>query len=214
MHIQSDKRLKEIYDKFSPPEKLSRKEYMESIHALINLVESKDPYTKRHAVKVSANAGGLARYIGLPERDVEGIKIAGVLHDIGKLGVRSSILLKNSSLTKEEYNEVRKHAQIGADIVKPLKFLDEVISIIKHHHENYDGTGYPDSLKKEEIPLGARVLSVADVYDALTSERAYRKAFSSEEALEIMKKESGKKYDPKILEAFLDYLSHKKEGKK
>ena len=212
MHSETDRELKKIYERFANSEKPVQKAYIESIHALVNLTEARDPYTKRHAVKVAAHAVALAKKRKLPKKDIETIKLAAILHDIGKLGIKEEVLLKNGSLNGEEYSEVKKHSEIGAEIVKPFKFFSEVISSIKHHHENYDGTGYPDGLKGEEIPLGARILAIVDNYDALISQRAYRKAYGFREALMIMKKESGKKFDPALFRAFISALPAKEKA--
>jgi len=190
------------------------KEYIESLRVLIDVVEAKDPYTMRHSAKVTDHAVGLATYIGLSKNYVEEIKLAAMLHDIGKVGIKKSILLKPSGLNRKEYQEVKRHPELSVDIIKPLRFTNGLSPIIKHHHENYDGTGYPDGLAGENIPLGARILSIVDVYDALTSRRAYRKSFSHKKALRIIKKENGKKFDPVILKAFMDYLSSVRKNRK
>lgn len=208
MRFKAIKKLKDIYEKFSTTTKPQNRAYIESVHALVNLTEAKDPFTKRHSIKVSSYAVSLSRHLGLSKRYLENIRIAAILHDIGKLGIKDKILLKPSSLTKEEFEEVKKHPQLTEEIVKPLKFYSDIITFIKHHHENWDGDGYPDGLKGEEIPLGARILSICDAYDALTSERAYRKAYSHEEALDIVRSECGKKYDPNLFAAFVKCLSN------
>lgn len=206
------KGLKEIYNKFFNSTKPASKAHTESIHALVNLTEARDPYTKRHSVKVSNYAALLAECIGVEKRDIEAIRLAAILHDIGKIGVRKKVLLKNSSLTRKEYEEVKKHSEIGAEIARPLKFFKEVILMIKHHHESYDGTGYPGSLKGENIPLGSRILAIADSYDALTNKRAYRKAYSTKKALQIMKSENRKKFDPALFKTFVLCISSRKKA--
>ncbi|MFH1381025.1 MAG: HD-GYP domain-containing protein [Candidatus Omnitrophota bacterium] len=186
---------------------------MESIHALVNLGEKKDPYTKRHSVKVSRYATQLAKCVGLSKKEIEIIRIASILHDVGKIGIREEILLKNGVLTIPEYEEIKKHSEIGAEILKPIKAMQELIPIVRHHHESYDGTGYPDGLKGHKIPLIDRIICIADTYDALTSERAYRKAYSPKNAIEIMESEKGKKFDPVLLENFLECLEDLKKKK-
>jgi len=190
------------------------KKYIESLRVLIDIVEAKDPYTMRHSAKVTDYAEGLATYLGLSKKYVEEIKLAAMLHDVGKVGIKKSILLKESGLSRKEYAEVKRHPELSVDIIKPLCYVNGLSPMIKHHHENYDGTGYPDGLAKENIPLAARILSIVDVYDALTSKRAYRKAFSHKKAIRIMKKDIGKKFDPIILEAFMDYILSEKKNKK
>jgi len=212
MHDETDKQLKRLYDRFSNATKPVHRAYMESIHTLINLTEARDPHTKRHSVKVSNYAVMLAKYMGLPKKEVESIRLAAILHDIGKAGIKESVLLKNGSLNDEEYKEVQRHSELGAEIIKPLKFFGPIVSIIRHHHENYDGTGYPDGVKGEDILLASRILGIADAYDALTSKRAYRDAYPAEEAKKIMKKASGKKFDAALLEKFMTCLRQQGKG--
>ncbi len=212
MYAETDKHLKQLYSRFSNSTKPVHRAYMQSIHTLINLTESRDPYTKRHSVKVSNYAVMLAKSLGLYKKEVEYIRLAAILHDIGKVGIKESILLKNGSLDSKEYKEVQKHADLGAQIIKPLKFFGPIVSTVRHHHENYNGTGYPDGLKGEDIPLASRILAIADAYDALTSKRAYRGAYSVEKAKSIMKKESGRKFDPALLERFMDCLHRAGKG--
>ena len=176
MYDKANKQLRQLYDKFSDGTKPVHRAYMQSIHALINLTEARDPYTKRHSVKVSNYAVLLAKATNLSEKEVETIRLAAILHDIGKVGIKAKILLKNGSLNSKEFKEVQKHSEIGAEIIKPLKFFAPIVSIIRHHHENYNGTGYPDGLKGEDIPLASRILAIADAYVARTRKRAYREA--------------------------------------
>jgi putative nucleotidyltransferase with HDIG domain len=201
--------LKKIYKKFSST-KPSNKAYIECIHALVNLAEAKDPYTKKHSLKVSNYAVVLAKAMKLPKEEVDIIKLAGLLHDVGKLGIKEKVLMKNGSLSGAEYEEIKKHSGIGAEIVKPFRFFNEVVIIIKHHHEKYGGKGYPDGLKGKHIPMGSRILAIADCYDALTSNRAYRDAYAPEQAVAIMEKEDGTKFDPEILEIFMKCITSKK----
>lgn len=201
---------KHLNDKFSKLLKHLGAKYIEYAHVLVDVAESRDPYTVSHSIKVTNYAVALARYIGLSKEAIEVLKISAILHDIGKIGVKPSILMKPSSLNEEEYKEVRRHPILSAEIIKPIKLMDELVPIIKHHHENYNGTGYPDGLKGEEIPLGARILSIADVYDALTTDRAYRKAYPFGKATKIMTEASGKKFDPVLLKAFMACLRPKK----
>ena len=208
----ASRRLKEIYSDSSEQNHSSDASFVRSVHALVNLVEAKDPYTKRHSVKVSSYAVKLAKRLNLSKKEIEIIRLAAILHDIGKLGIQQKILLKNGSLTRDEFNEVKKHPVMGIRIVRPIRFLTKAIPIIKHHHENFDGTGYPDRLKGLQIPLGSRIIAIADSYDALTSKRAYRDKYSSEKAISIMKRANGKKFDPNLFKLFMEYIQ-KKEGK-
>ncbi|UCD54635.1 MAG: HD-GYP domain-containing protein [Candidatus Omnitrophota bacterium] len=200
------RKLKKIYKKFSTT-KPTQKAYIECIHALVNLAEAKDPYTKRHSIKVSNYAVLLAKKLKLPKEEIETIKLAAILHDVGKLGIKGKVLLKGGSLNRPEYEHVKKHSEMGVEIIKPFRFFNEVILIIRHHHEKYDGSGYPDGLNGKNIPLGSRILAIADCYDALTSRRAYRKAYSSQQAMNIMKKENGSKFDSQLLDIFMSCIS-------
>lgn len=208
MHDQDmNEKVKEIYDKFSASTKHGQRTYLESIHALVNLAEAKDPYTKRHSIKVSNYAALMAKRLKFTKSEIENLKLAALLHDIGKLGVKEKVLLKNGSLSGDEYEEVKKHCEIGVEIIRPFRFFKDVKLIIKHHHEKYDGSGYPDGLKRKDIPLGSRILAIADSYDAMTSTRVYRRAYSPEEAIKIMKKEGGSKFDYRLLKIFTSCIS-------
>jgi PAS domain S-box-containing protein/putative nucleotidyltransferase with HDIG domain len=186
------------------------KVYTEPMRVLIEVAESRDPYTMEHSMKVTNYATELARIAGLPKKEVEIIRLAAMFHDIGKIGIRAQILMKTSCLSKTEYDEVKKHPLLSVEIVKSIQPVKGIIPIIKHHHENYGGNGYPDGIKGKQIPLGARILAIADVYDALTSERAYRKAYSYQGALKLMEDMREKKFDPELLDHFLKYLSQEK----
>ncbi|MBL7158424.1 MAG: HD-GYP domain-containing protein [Candidatus Omnitrophica bacterium] len=205
MHNKLQGHLKKIYDRFSKSIKPVRGDYFGSIQALVKLVEMRDPYTKKHSMKVSGVAVKLAKYMGLSRQYVDTIRLAAILHDIGKLGVKEEILLKESALTHDEYKAVQEHPSFGVDIIKPIPFLSEILPIIRHHHENFDGTGYPDGLKGEEIPLGSRIISIVDVYDALMSDRAYRRAYDPERVIHMMEKEK-RKFDPHILKKFMEMI--------
>lgn len=210
MHNKLQGHLKKIYDRFSKSIEPARGDYFGSIQALVKLVEMRDPYTKKHSMKVSGIAVKLAKYMGLSRQYVDTIRLAAILHDIGKLGVKEEILLKESALTHDEYKAVQEHPSFGVDIIKPIPFLSEILPVIRHHHENFDGTGYPDGLKGEEIPLGSRIISIADVYDALMSDRAYRRAYDLERVIRMMEKEK-RKFDPHILEKFMEMIQFQRK---
>ncbi|GEM_PF-3237196 len=176
--------------------------YLSTVSALAAAIDAKDAYTHGHSSRVMEYAVLIAREMGLPEDEIERIKLAGLLHDIGKIGVRESILLKKGKLTDEEYEEIKKHPVLGANIINQVRFLESVVPYTYYHHERWDGKGYPEGLKGEEIPLGARILAVADTFDAMTSSRSYRKALPDSYALEEIKKNAGKQFDPKVVEAF------------
>ena len=133
-----------------------------------------------------------------------------MLHDLGKIGISENILLKKGKLNKKEFDEIKKHPQIGADIIRPIQFLHDLIPFIFYHHERWDGRGYPTGIKGEDIPLGARVIAIADVYQALISDRPYHKAFTKNAAIDIIKKSSGSQFDPRIVNAFLKVVSKEK----
>jgi putative two-component system response regulator len=173
------------------------------LFALARSIEGKDPYTEGHCERLSIYGQKLGRELDLPLEEIEALRTAGIVHDVGKVAVPDAILLKPGKLTPEELEVIKKHPVVGEDICKTLKSFRLVLPIIRHHHERIDGTGYPDGLKGDEIPLTARVLQTVDVFDALTTERPYKPALSIEEALDIMQDEVNKGWwDPEIYGAF------------
>jgi len=183
--------------------------YVETIMALALAVEAKDPYSAGHSKRVGFYATQIGEQLGLDHETLGMLHDAGVLHDIGKIGIKDEILLKPTLLTHEEEKVMQQHSLIGEAIVKPVRSLHKVVALIRHHHERYDGTGYPSGLKGEEIPLGSRILSVADTYDAMITDRPYRKRLSVDDAKAELKKCAGVQYDPQIVEAFLRILDAK-----
>ncbi|MDD5617821.1 MAG: PAS domain S-box protein, partial [Candidatus Omnitrophica bacterium] len=179
---------------------------LEAIYSLSKSLELKDHTTRQHSEKTVHYAVKLAQKFNLGEREIENVRRAAVLHDIGKIGIPDKILLKKGPLTKSEFEIVKQHPKIAAEVMSVAEFLSDSIPYVLHHHEKYDGTGYPDGLKGENIPLGARIISIVDVYEALTADRPYRKAMSKEEALKIIQDNSGIQFDPKIAEAFIELL--------
>jgi diguanylate cyclase (GGDEF)-like protein/PAS domain S-box-containing protein len=179
---------------------------LEAIYSLSKSLELKDHTTRRHADKTIHFAIKLAKRFGMSEREVENVKRAAILHDIGKLGIPDKILLKKGPLTKAEYEVVKQHPKIAAEIISTAEFLKESVPYVFHHHERFDGTGYPDGLKGEVIPLGARIITVVDVYEALTSDRPYHKALSKEDAIREIQINAGIQFDPNIVREFLDLL--------
>lgn len=186
--------------------------YMETIKALTNAMEAKDSYTNGHASRVGEYAVKLAQALKLPDKKIENIKVAALLHDIGKIGVDDSILRKPGKLTEIEYAAIQQHPTIGAHILKDVDFLKDVLGIIKYHHERYDGNGYPEGIKGDLIPQEAAILSIADVYDAMTSDRPYRKALTPEEALAEIGKNAGTQFEPHLANSFVALIN--KEIKK
>lgn len=177
-----------------------RNNYLKTIKALAIAVDAKDSYTHTHSENVMKYSEMIARTMELSDNEVDTIRNGALLHDIGKIGTPGYILNKPEALSKDEYEHVmRQHVVIGANIIKEVPFLEEISLLVFHHHERYDGTGYPSGLKGKKIPLGARIIAVADVFDALTTDRPYRKAMSIDQALEIIKEHSGTYFDPAIV---------------
>jgi len=171
--------------------------------ALVMAIEAKDSYTAGHSMRVTGIAENIGQKLGFSQEQLERLRKAALLHDIGKIGIPEKILNKPGKLLPEEYREIQNHPEIGLEIIKPIEQMRDIFEIIYHHHEKYDGTGYPGGLKGEEIPLEARVLAVADAYEAMTSDRAYRKALTKKEAVSEILKQKGQQFDPKVVEAFL-----------
>ena len=189
------------------------KEYMienrymlSTINALIKALEERDSGTKGHTERVTIFSGKIAERLKLPKEEVEKIILAAKLHDIGKIGIKDSILLKNEELTDAEYQIIKDHCKMGWGILAPIKSLASILPMIYHHHERYDGQGYPDGLKGEDIPLGARVIAVADTFDAIISDRPYRKGRSVKIASEIIESNINKQFCPVAGKAFLEVL--------
>lgn len=180
--------------------------YFEIAKALAQAIEAKDPYTHGHSARVVEYTVLIAQKLDLPEEEKELLKYAAMLHDIGKIGVRGIILNNSKGLTIKEYYEIKKHPLVGEGIVEPIELLQPIRPLIRHHHEWYNGKGYPDGLSGENIPLGARILAVADAYDAMKSDRPYRKALTEETAIRELKQGSGTQFEPKLVEVFLEIL--------
>ena len=199
--------LKKAIDKLTMK---SKQGLSESIFAFAKTIELKDHYTGEHVEHTVHYATEIAKGLNLPREDVELIKQAAMLHDLGKIGISESILLKKGKLNRKEFEEIKKHPQIGADIIRPIQFLHALIPFIFYHHERWDGKGYPSGIKGEDIPIGARVIAIADVYQALTSDRPYHKAFSRAKAIDMIKKSSGTQFDPRIVNNFLAVIKKEK----
>lgn len=174
-----------------------------TLEALVNALEAKDPYLRGHSARVADLSANIATEMGLPEEDVDRVRMAGRLHDLGKIGTRDAVVSKEGPLTVEEFEHVKQHVIIGAQILAPLTHLGDVVSMVKSHHERFDGTGYPDGLRGEEVPLGGRIIAVAEVYDALTTARPYQDQMSPERAVERMADLSGTVLDPNVYDALV-----------
>ena len=176
---------------------------------LINAMEAKDVYLRGHSQRVAELAGQLAEEMGLDKTISEDLRIAGRLHDVGKIGIRESVLNKPGHLTEEEFEHVKRHVQIGLDILAPLFHLKTPLNYVQHHHEHWDGAGYPHRLSGEQIPLGARILCAADTFDALTSKRAYREPMEPLAALAHLKIDVGKQFDPCVYDALVRVVTRR-----
>ncbi|MEE8329519.1 MAG: HD-GYP domain-containing protein [Thermodesulfovibrionia bacterium] len=177
------------------------------ILAFVNALDAKSPWTKGHSERVSKFSIAIAKEMGMEENKIETLRIASLLHDIGKIGTYDSVLDKQGKLTEEEFELVKKHPAKGVEILLPISKLSGILPIIRHHHERIDSKGYPDGLKGEEIPLLARMICVADSYDAMTAERPYNVTCSKGEAILILKECSGTQFDPGVVETFLRVLN-------
>jgi putative nucleotidyltransferase with HDIG domain len=175
---------------------------LDTITALAYAVEAKDPHMKGHSQAVSNLAAQIAMQLGLSEAEIEEIRLAGLVHDVGKIHVPDDVRFKPTLLTAQEYEIVKSHPAWGAKILEPLK-VTAIERIVRHHHEAFDGQGYPDNLKGEQIPLGARIIAVADAFDAMVSARAYRKGRAPEEAVAELRRCRGTQFDPLVVDAFL-----------
>lgn len=193
--------LKNTYD-------LLEKAYLESIETLRYTVEAKDTYTRGHSDRVSELSVLLGKKVGLSEEEIKSLQIGGLFHDIGKIGVPDVILQKNTKLTDSEYSEIKNHPSIGAHILSTATIFKDIIPIVKHHHEKYDGTGYPGMLKGNDIPYLARITAIADSFDAMTSRRTYRDSLSIDIVISEFEKYKGTQFDPELTDAFLDILKN------
>lgn len=182
----------------------------EVINTLVKAIEARDTYTHGHSERVTLYAEIISEIMGITEEEIKVINNAAILHDIGKIGINDAILNKPLSLTEEEFAQVKKHSEIGEEILCKLTFAQKFLKYIRHHHEWYNGAGYPEGLKQEAIPMGARILAVADAYDAMTSDRPYRPGMSQKQALQIISEGSGKQWDPKVAQALLAHFNEPK----
>ncbi len=180
--------------------------YSATMEALCQAVETKDFYTRGHSERVSRGSGMIASEIGMRPDRAEAIRYAGMLHDVGKLGVPTKVLQKEGALSEEEYAAIQLHPMRGLEIVREIGFLDEALTGIMHHHERIDGKGYPMGLAADEIPEFARVIAVADAFDSMTSNRSYRQARGIDEAVSELRRGSGSQFDPALVDAFISAL--------
>ncbi len=190
-----------------------RTAYVQTIRALAEAVDAKDAYTRGHSERVGVYASKIARAMEFPKEFIERVYIAGLLHDVGKIGVRDAVITKPDRLTPDEYAEIKKHPEIGAKILEPVSFLSDVVSCVRHHHEWFDGSerGYPNQLRGDQIPLPSRIILVADTVEAMTSDRPYRKGLPLEVVIAEVHKYSGTQFDPACVKAFIHVLEREGE---
>ncbi len=193
--------LKDTFDKLE-------KAYLGSIQTLRYTVEAKDPYTRGHSDRVSAYSVLIGKHLGLSENDLKILEIGGLFHDIGKIGVPDSILKKEGKLTDDEYSEIKNHPSIGAHILSTAEIFKDIIPIVKHHHEKYDGNGYPSRLKGNDIPYLARISAIADTFDAMTSKRTYRNALPLDVVVAEIERCKGTQFDPNLADTFLNIIKN------
>ena len=181
---------------------------IQTIASLVKATEAKDAYTSGHSARVAELACRLGRYLGLDNDKIKMLRWAGMLHDIGKIGIKDNILSKPGKLTVDEFDHLKTHPQKSFQVLQPVRALQNILPAVKHHHEHFDGLGYPDGLKGDKIPLAARILQIADVWDALTSDRSYRAAMTDQKARQIMCDEAGTTMDPDLVKSFLEMLQN------
>ena len=206
--IEQMNEIKRINEELSSTYDKLEKAYLDSIQTLRYTVEAKDPYTRGHSDRVSEYSVLIGQKLGLSEDIIKILRVGGLFHDIGKIGIPDSILLKESKLTDDEYSQIKNHPSIGAHILCNAEVFKDILPIVKHHHERYDGNGYPSKLKGEDIPYIARIAAVADTFDAMTSKRTYRNALPLDVVKEEIERCSGTQFDPNIAKVFLDILNN------
>ncbi len=198
--------IKKINEQLQNTNEMLEKAYLESIQTLRYTVEAKDTYTRGHSDRVSQFSVLIGKHLNLSEAELKNLEIGGLFHDIGKIGVPDSILLKESKLTDDEYSEIKNHPSIGAHILSTATIFKDIIPIVKHHHERFDGHGYPGQLKGDDIPYLARIAAIADSFDAMTSRRTYRDSLPLDVVISEFEKCKGTQFDPEIADVFLDIL--------
>ena len=172
-------------------------------------IDARDPYTRGHSDRVGSLSARIAKCLGIDKEERQRIYLSGLLHDVGKIGIRDDVLLKSGRLTEEETAQMRSHPEVGRGIVQQVGELNDLLPGILHHHESIDGSGYPHGLSGEQIPLMARIIAVSDAYDAMTSDRPYRKGFTNEKAFAILQNGAGVQWDRNVVEAFLNDMQER-----
>ncbi|MBN8554183.1 MAG: HD-GYP domain-containing protein [Deltaproteobacteria bacterium] len=198
--------IEQLYNEVQRASRTIDKNVIGSIEALVQALEARDSYTKGHSERVNKYSMAIGKRLKLSDHELEILHDASLLHDIGKIGVYDRILLKPANLSEEEFALMKSHPDLAAGILSSLSFLEEHIPLIQHHHERQDGSGYPLGLKGDEIPLGARIIQVADTWDAMTSDRPYRRRMPTDVAVKELVKAAGTQLDQNCVQAFIDWL--------
>ena len=206
--VEQMREIKKINTKLENTYEKLEKAYMESIQTIRYTVEAKDTYTRGHSDRVSEYSVLIGEKLGMSKEDIRRLQIGGLFHDVGKIGVPDNILQKNDKLTDDEYSEIKNHPTIGAQILSTASIFQDIIPIVKYHHERYDGKGYPCRLKGKDIPYLARITAVADAFDAMTSKRVYRDSLSIDVVISEIEKNKGTQFNPEIADVFLDILKN------
>ncbi len=183
-----------------------RGSFFNSLKSLALALEAKDKYTSGHSQRVADIAVNIAKKLNMTPKEIERLRFASLVHDIGKIGIKESVINKEDGLTDDEYAYISTHSVIGENILTPVIEDKEILKMVRHHHERYDGRGYPDGLSARQIPLGARIVAVADMFDAMTTDRPYRKSVSREIVISELKKNASTQFDPQIVDAFIEVI--------
>lgn len=202
-HNRLEELIEERTNKLRQAYQYLKRSYKDSVKVLVEAIDAKDPYTRGHSDRVKRMSLRIAKKMGFSEEELETIEYGALLHDIGKIGIKDEILQKQGSLSVEEYQIIQDHPLIGVKIVEGVDFFKDKIPMIRNHHEHYDGSGYPDGLKGEAIPLGARIIMVPDAFDAMTSLRPHRGIMALEDVIFELERCKGKQFDPEVVEIFL-----------
>ena len=203
---ENNKSIEEINEELQKTQQQLEQAYLETIEALRYTVDAKDSYTKGHSERVSEYSVLIGKKLGITSDDIYILRIGGLFHDIGKIGVPDAILTKKEKLTDDEYKQIQNHPLIGEEILSKASIFSDILPIVKSHHEKFDGTGYPEQLKGEQIPYLARIVSVADAFDAMASRRPYRNIINKQDIINEISNNKYTQFDPNIADAFIDIL--------
>ncbi len=202
LELENEDYQQHLEEKVAAQANKIRASFLNAITALVYALEAKDAYTSGHSQRVSDLSAAIARELNLPHGQIDKLRLAGLLHDIGKIGVQESVLNKPGRLTEAEFGLVKLHPEIGEHILSPIVDSADILEAVRNHHEHFNGKGYPDGLQKDKIPLGARILAISDAYEAMTSERPYRKSMSANAARHEIERHKGSQFDPEIAATF------------